>query len=125
MAGYSRAVRLGDHIYVAGTTATDESGNVQCEGDATGQAELIIQRIERALNDAGATLSDVVRSRLYVVRPVDAAAVMAVHGRVFSEIRPAATLVIVAGLVDPAMLVEIEVDALLGATDRSGNRTGR
>lgn len=103
-AGYSRAVVDGDDCWVAGTTGSTE-------GDAATQARAALAIIERALTEGGFALADVVRTRLYVVDPADIEAVLEVHGEAFGAIRPAATLVIVAGLVDPALRVEIEVDA--------------
>jgi len=106
--GYSRAVVVGDSCWVAGTT--DPSG--AHPGDAAGQARAALAIIERALAEAGFGLADVVRSRMYVTDPADSAAVAGVHGEVFGSIRPVATLVVVAALLEPAMLVEIEVDAV-------------
>lgn len=112
MAGYSRAVRVGNAVYVSGTTASNEQGEVQCPGDAAGQATYIIRKIERALNQAGAQLEHVVRTRIYVRDIADWEAVARAHGAVFSEIRPANTLVR-AEMIDPRMLVEIEMDAVI------------
>lgn len=111
--GYSRAVRLGPSVWVSGTTATDGEGRVLCEGDMFAQARLIFEKIERALSDAGARMSDVVRTRMYVTDLGRWEEVGRAHGEVFGEICPCATLVQVAGLVDPAMLVEIEVEAVV------------
>lgn len=113
--GYSRAVRIGPHVWVAGTTAVDAAGNVIGEGDAYAQAAFIFQKIERALTEAGATLNDVVRTRMYLTRLEDEQAVGRAHAEVFSAIRPAATMIAVAGLVDPRLLVEIEVEACVTA----------
>lgn len=113
LAGYSRAILVGDRLLVAGTTATDEDGRVQAVGDAAEQTRIALRRIEHALEEAGASLAHVVRTRLYVTRTEDAAAVMRVHGAAFADIRPAATLVVVAALVDADMLVEIEAEAAL------------
>ncbi len=112
MAGYSRAVRVGDAIYVSGTTASDASGAVQHPGDAAAQTRYILRKIEVALAEAGATLADVVRTRIYVRHIADWEAVARVHGDVFGTIRPANTL-IRAEMIDPAMLVEIEAEARL------------
>ena len=113
LAGYSRAVRLGNAVWVAGTTASDERGQVHGT-DAAAQARYILSKIEAALGAAGASLRDVVRTRVYVVDLADWEAVARVHGEVFGAIRPANTLVQVAGLVG-GRLVEIEADAVLGA----------
>lgn len=115
MAGYSRAVRVGDAIYVSGTTASDASGAVQHPGDAAAQTRYILRKIEAALAEAGATLADVVRTRIYVRHIADWEAVARAHGDVFGAIRPANTL-IRAEMIDPAMLVEIEAEALLQRT---------
>ena len=112
MAGYSRAVRIGDTIYVSGTTASNEQGEVQHPGDAGAQATYILIKIERALNQAGATIEDVVRTRIFVSRIEDWEAVARAHGQIFSDIRPANTLVR-AEMIDPRMLVEIEAVAVI------------
>ena len=112
--GYSRAVRLGDVIAVAGTTAVDENGVVVGAGDPAAQARFIFQKIGRALAEAGASLEDVVRVRTFVTDISRWEDVARVQGEVFAEIRPAATLVEVSALVAPELLVEIEVDAYHG-----------
>ncbi|MDQ6800969.1 MAG: RidA family protein [Acidobacteriota bacterium] len=112
--GYSRAVRVGDLVVVAGTTAVDESGAVIGDGSPYAQARFIFQKIERALREAGASLSDVVRVRTFVVDITRWEEVARAQGEVFASIRPAATLVQVSALVDPRLLVEIEVDAVTG-----------
>lgn len=112
--GYSRAVRVGPFVWVAGTTATGPDGCIVAPGDAAGQARQALENIRAALERAGAKLEHVVRSRIYVRDLRDWEAVGRVHGEYFGSIRPAATLVEVSGLVDPAMLVEIEVDACVG-----------
>jgi len=114
LAGYSRAVRVGGVVWVSGTTASDEDGNLQGGDTAYGQARYIFSKIEAALADAGARLEDVVRTRVYVARLEDWREVARAHGEVFSAIRPANTLVQVAGLVE-GRLVEIEADAVIGS----------
>ena len=111
--GYSRAVRIGNQIAVAGTTAVDENGAVMGPGDPGAQARFIFQKIGRALSEAGASLEDVVRVRTFVTDISRWEDVARVQGEVFAEIRPAATLVEVSALVAPELLVEIEVDAVV------------
>ena len=110
-AGYSRAVVVGDSCWVAGTTDAGPDGASQHPGDVAGQARAIFGIIERALAEGGFALDDVVRTRMFVTDMAASGAVTAVHGEVFGEIRPAATMVAVAGLMHPSLLVEIEVDA--------------
>ena len=114
--GFSRAVRIDRFVSVSGTTATDDDGNPVGEGDPAAQTDYIIQKIQRALAEAGASLADVVRTRIYVMDADDWEAVGRIHGRYFGEIRPANTLVEVARLVGDEYLVEIEADAVLPAT---------
>jgi enamine deaminase RidA (YjgF/YER057c/UK114 family) len=111
--GYSRAVRVGNVIHLAGTTATDEHGQVIGPGDVYRQTVSALANIERALRLAGARLSDVVRTRLFVVDIDDWQRIAEAHGEVFREIRPAATIVEVRRLIDPMMLIEIEADAMI------------
>lgn len=113
-AGYSRAVRYGAAIYVSGTTASDEQGNVMGKGDPYAQAVYIFQKIERALKEAGASMQDVVRTRMFVTDISRWQEVARAHAEFFNNIRPAATMVEVAKLIDPEHLVEIEVDAVIG-----------
>lgn len=111
--GYSRAVRLGNLVEVSGTTAVDEHGQVIGLNDPYEQTRYILTKIERALNQAGAKISDVVRTRMYVVDIAQWEAVGRAHGEVFASVRPAATMVEVKGLIDPRLLVEIEVTAVI------------
>ncbi|MCL4266295.1 MAG: RidA family protein [Anaerolineae bacterium] len=110
--GYSRAVRVGPWVVVAGTTAVDEEGQTVCPGDPYGQTRYILQKIERALKEAGANLNDVVRTRMFVTQIGDWQEIGRAHGDCFAAIRPAATMVEVNRLISPELLVEIEVDAV-------------
>ena len=111
--GYSRAVRVGPYVHVAGTTAVDEHGNVISPGQSGEQARAILQKIERALKEAGASMADVVRTRTFVTNIDDWEAIGRAHGEYFRDIRPAATLVEVSRLISPGLMVEIEVDAVV------------
>ena len=111
VAGYSRAVVVGDSCWVAGTTDAGPDGRSEHPGDVAAQARATLGIIERALAEAGFGLADVVRTRMFVTDITRASEVTAVHGEAFGDIRPAATLVEVAALIDPSLLVEIEAEA--------------
>ncbi len=115
--GYSRAVATGGWVFVAGTAAADEHGGVVGVGDAYSQARFILAKIGKALEQAGASLADVVRTVMYVTDMTQWEAVGRAHGEVFASIRPAATMVEVRRLLDPRMLVEIEATAYVGEGD--------
>lgn len=111
--GYSRAVRVGNIVEVAGTTAVDETGQVVGLNSSREQTKFILSKIERALASAGATLRDVVRTRMFVTNIADWEAIGESHGLYFKDIKPVATMVEVKSLISPELLVEIEVTAIL------------
>jgi enamine deaminase RidA (YjgF/YER057c/UK114 family) len=109
--GFSRAVRIGDRVLVSGTAPIWPDGDV--DPDPAAQARRCVEIITAALEEAGATLADVVRTRSYLVDVADSEAIMAVHGELFSDIRPASTMVVVTGFLDPRWRVEMEAEAVL------------
>ena len=115
VAGYSRAVRVGQFIEVAGTTAVDSQGNFFGEGDVVAQTQYVLEKIQLAIEQAGGTLSDVVRTRIYVTDREYMMDVAQVHGKFFGTIRPASTGVEVGALVDDRLLVEIEASAIVSS----------
>lgn len=113
--GYSRAVRVGQLVYVSGTIASDEGGQIHAPGDAGEQARYVFAKIGRALRSAGSSPADVVRVRIYLIDMSDLPAVGAAHQEVFADIRPTNTAVAVAALASPECRVEIEVDAVIAS----------
>jgi enamine deaminase RidA (YjgF/YER057c/UK114 family) len=120
--GFSRAVRVGQFVCVAGTAPIAADGETAAPGDAAGQARRCLEIIAAALAEAGAGLADVVRTRVLLTRIEDWSAVSAVHGEVFAAVRPACTVMQVARFIDPRWLVEFEVDAIVGTDDNAASR---
>ena len=119
IAGYSRAVRVGQFIEVAGTTAVDAKGNFIGEGDVVAQTQYVLEKIQHAIEQAGGAMSDVVRTRIYVTDREHMMEVVKVHGKFFGETMPVSTGVEIGALIDDRLLVEIEASAIITSTDNS------
>ena len=111
--GYSRAVRVGDHVFVSGTVATNEHGELVAPGDPYAQTIQVLENLKRALERAGSSMADVVRTRMFVTDISQWKAYGRAHGEYFRDIRPVTSMIEVKGLIDPSLLIEIEADALV------------